>query len=270
MSGNGIAVTYGESVEKIPAYSFYNVNLNSITIGDNVKSIGNSAFYGCTNIATIVIPDNTTSIGNSVFYNCSRVSSITIGKGVASIGSSAFYGCTSLAEITWNAVSVANFSSGSNVFYNAGTSGNGVAVTFGEEVQKVPAYCFYSNSSSYRPKITSIMLGENISAIESYAFRDCVGISDIIIPESVTSIGTYAFYGCTGLTSVYYKGNEDAWDTVSIGSNNTQLKNATVYFYEQTNPYDANPDAEDGKYWHFDGEDTTTPVVWAREIAEET
>ena len=69
------------------------------------------------------------------FYNCSGLTSITIPAGVTSIGYRAFYNCTGLTEINWNAVSVADFDSSSNVFYNAGKTGDGITVTFGESVE---------------------------------------------------------------------------------------------------------------------------------------
>lgn len=41
-----------------------------------------------------------------------------------------------------------------------------------------------------------------VTGIGSYAFRDCISITNITIPDSVTSIGSHAFYGCTSLTRV--------------------------------------------------------------------
>ena len=97
-----------------------------------------------------------------------------------------------MTEINWNAISVSDFSSGSNVFYNAGTAGDGITVTFGDSVEKIPAYLFYVSSSSYRPNIKSVTIG-----------------------NSVTSIGYRAFYNCSGLTSVYYTGDVAGWCGIS-------------------------------------------------------
>ena len=220
------SVTIGDGVTSIGNYAFYNCSgLTSVTIGAGVTSIGYEAFYGCTGLTSITIPDSVTSVGYRAFYGCSGLTSVTIGEGVTSIGSaafygctgltsitipdsvtsigsSAFYGCTGLTEINWNAVSVEDFNSGNNVFANAGTAGAGIAVTFGESVEEIPAYLFYLSDSSYRPNIKSVTIGSNVTSIGDYAFYNCSGLTSITIPDSVKSIGDYAFYGCSGLTSV--------------------------------------------------------------------
>ena len=55
---------------------------------------------------------------------------------------------------------------------------------------------------SYRNSIASVVIGDGVSSIGDYAFRECSFLMDIAIPDSVKSIGIYAFLGCTSLTSV--------------------------------------------------------------------
>ena len=230
-AGDGITVTFGDSVEKIPAYLFYYCDglssvtipdsvtsigkrafyycssLKSVTIGNSVTSIGESAFDGCSSLTSVTIPDSVTSIGYEAFYGCSSLTSVTIGNSVTSIGNEAFYNCSSLTEINYNAIAVADLTSDSNVFYSAGTAGDGIKVTFGDSVEKIPAYLFYArsdyiSSSSYRPKITSVTIGNGVTSIGDYAFYYCSRLSSVTIPDSVTSIGKRAFYDCGSLKSV--------------------------------------------------------------------
>ena len=233
-AGEGVMLTFGDSVTQIPAgllyaprnpyYVYIRPNIKSISIGENVAKIGAYAFFNCDGLTSITIPDSVTSIGRYAFRDCGGLTSVTIGNGVTSIGSYAFYDCdgltsitipdsvtsignyafddcTGLTEINWNAISVADFNYG-DAFGNAGTAGDGIAVTFGESVEKIPAYLFYRNYSSYRPNVKSVIIGSNVTSIGTYAFYNCTGLTSVAIPDSVTSIGSSAFYGCIGLTSV--------------------------------------------------------------------
>ena len=50
--------------------------------------------------------------------------------------------------------------------------------------------------------------------------------------DSVTSIGSEAFYGCSSLMTVNYKGTQEQWEQISIGSGNgnRNLTNATINY----------------------------------------
>ena len=178
----------------------------------------------------------TQSIGRDAFYGCSMLTEVVIGDSVTSIGSYAFYNCSALTEIQYNATELADFSSSNYVFYKAGQNGEGITVTIGANVKKIPANMFrpYDNSS-YTPKITavvfeegsvcesigygafygcssltSVVIPDSVTSIGSSAFRDCSGLTSVEIPDSVTSIGYSAFNGCDSLTSVYIT-NIGAW-----------------------------------------------------------
>ena len=174
-------VIISDGVTNIGNYAFYYCycrSLTSVTIPDSVTSIGGHAFRNCCGLTKVTIPDSVTSIGNYAFYDCDGLTSVTIGNSVTRIGDYAFRDCTRLTEINYNAKAVGDLAR--DVFYNAGTSGSGIKITFGDSVEKIPAYLFYT-SNSCRPNISNVSIGSN-----------------------VTSIGDLAFYNCTGLTEINY------------------------------------------------------------------
>ena len=188
-----------EGVTSIGSYAFYGCSgLTKLTISEGVTSIGSYAFRDCSNLTEIMIPASVTSIGSSAFDDCSGLTEITIPEGVTSIGSYVFGSCTNLTEINYNAAAVADLTSYSNVFYNAGSNSEGCTVTVGESVINIPAYLFESAN------ITSVTIGSNVESIGSHAFEDCSGLTEVTIGAGVTSIGSYAFRGCSNLAEINY------------------------------------------------------------------
>ena len=66
--GNGVEVTGNPNRYTGEVTIPKTVTYNDITY--NVISIGESAFYGCSDVTSITIPNSVTSIGNYAFYQC--------------------------------------------------------------------------------------------------------------------------------------------------------------------------------------------------------
>ena len=73
---------------------------------------------------------------------------------------------------------------------------NGVLSIGGEGAITTNPWESYSNS------INEVVIGEGVTGIGNYAFRNCSSLTSVTIPNSVTSIGYNAFSGCTGLTDI--------------------------------------------------------------------
>ena len=95
------SVIINDGVTSIGQDAFYQcTNLTSVTIPISVISIGNYAFQECASLTSITIPDSVTSIGRNLFFRCTGLTSVTIGNSVTSIGDYVFNQCKSLTSIT--------------------------------------------------------------------------------------------------------------------------------------------------------------------------
>ena len=71
-------------------------------IPNDVTSIGNYAFSGCSGLTSVTIGNSVTSIGDGAFGGCRGLTSVTIPNDVTSIGVWAFYNCSDLVSVTFD------------------------------------------------------------------------------------------------------------------------------------------------------------------------
>ena len=195
ISGTGAMTDY--SPIQGPQLPWAAAKIKSVVIESSVTSIGDFAFVGQVGLTSITIPDSVTSIGDYAFYNCSSLASIAIPNSITSIGQGAFSGCSSLTSIT---IPDGVTSIGSNIFYGCSS-------------------------------LKSITIPDSVTTICSDAFRNCTSLTSVTIPASMASIGSHAFYKCTALKDVYYSScSETKWNSITVGSDNDPLKNATIHY----------------------------------------
>ena len=200
ISGENIKTINGESIlgegdiNEILDYITYTMTDNRVTITDCDTLISGSYI-----IPNAIEGYPVTSIGGDAFSGCTRLTSITIPDSVTSIGYRAFSNCTSLTSIT-----------------------------IGGSVTSIGNSAFYWCTS-----LTSITIPDSVTSIDYEAFSGCQNLTSIIIGGSVTSIGTYAFSNCNRLTDVYYKGTQEEWSQILIGSANEILSSATIHYNQE-------------------------------------
>ena len=232
------------SVTGIGEYAFSNCDsVTAIEIPAGVTTLGNSAFFGCDNLkevrynaraaanltglsgafrsagasvggVKVIFGESVEKIPSNLFCNCESLTSVTIGSNVTSIGDNAFLDCKGLVEINYNARAA-------ECTEDSFGSGDGLKVTFGDSVERIPDYIFQDC-----PGLTSVTIGSSATTIGHCAFNRCTGLTSIKIPESMTNIGYMAFSGCTSLADVYYGGSERQGNAITIDDGNDRLLQA--------------------------------------------
>lgn len=157
--------------------------ITSFTFGEDVEYIPHSLCREMTNLHSIVIPDNVKSIGNCAFYGCENLTSLIFGKNIVSVGANAFDGCPYLKNPIYN-----NY-----VFAFLPTSYSGkYEIPEGIKTISIGACKNCTN-------LTSITIAGSVSLIEEGAFSNCNNLTTIIIPASVP-VCSWRPYGLNNLS----------------------------------------------------------------------
>ncbi len=216
-------LSIGNGITSIGCFAFYEcTSLAKVVIPAGVTVIGQSAFSGCTSLVEISIFEGVEIIDDYAFNRCTSLTSFAIPSSVKHIGDASFSDCTNLTSLYYNAEDATDLSDSANAFSNAGTSGEGVVVTIGKNVKKIPARLFYNNSGfhtnvylSCPPNVTNLVFesGSICESIGNGAFSDCSSLTSICIPESVLSFGRNSF---EKLTNIFYSGTREQWEKFGI------------------------------------------------------
>ncbi len=225
------------------------VLVESVTVTD-VEKVRAHAFAFYDKLKTVVIGSGVNSIGSSAFYGCKSLATITIGSGVRSIGNDAFFNCTALKRLNIGSVdSWAQIVFGNNysnpMYYTKSAYVDGRLLTtlvISEGVTEIESYAFYNCTS-----LLGVHLPEGMTHINRYAFQNCKMLEYIVIGSDMGYIYSYAFDGCNNLKTLYTYATSSSEFNTNIQSENSYLSNwyyggCSVWYYADT--------AMSG-YWHM-------------------
>lgn len=176
------------SVETVGEQTFYSCDaLTEVEFTSEVKTIGGGAFHSCTALAEIKIPDNVTSIGDGIFMSCKALKRVVFEGGTVKKST---LGNPALREL------VISESATLDASFTAGYSRNSLETV--EIVRGEIGNSAFSNCG----KLSSVVLGDNVTSIGFNAFNGCKALTSITIGRGVASIGNNAFNNCTALQEV--------------------------------------------------------------------
>ncbi len=142
--------------------AFYNCsNLTSVTLGDDVQSVGAYSFYQCSGLTGIALPEKVASVGAYAFYNCSNLSDVTLGHGVESIGDYAFSQCAKLPSFV-----------------------------VPDSVENI-----YGSAFRGCTRLSSITIGSSVTSIGDYAFTGCEKLIEVYNRSALSIVAGATNYG---------------------------------------------------------------------------
>ena len=172
-------------------------------------------------VTEITVPDDVTVIKRYAFWG-SHVTSVTLHEGITEIGFSAFRDCRLLESISLPSTLT---SLGAQAFlFDVKLSGQ-------------------------------IVIPEGIKELNFGTFYGAM-ISSVVIPVGVKTIANNMFdsidIGKYYLGEIYYGGTREQWEQISIGSTNSAINKAKIYYYSEQEPsLSADGTGYDGNYWRY-------------------
>lgn len=134
-------------------------SVKKVVIEDGVTSIGECAFYECSNMSEAIIPDSVTTIGFEAFYCCSSLKEVNIPDNVTTIEWDAFYKCKNLTKIV-----------------------------IPDSLQTIEKSVFSGCES-----LTEINIPDSVESIKEFAFSSCKNLKKVTIPETLKECEKGAF-----------------------------------------------------------------------------
>ena len=289
------------SVKRIEEQAFANCSmLAEVTLNEGLTYIGAWAFGALPKLKKITIPSTVEDMGYQSFYNCQSLATIVWNAKHCSDFSSVLtapfsiynYGYIHMGYFNYTVYS-STYSGGqynaydgkiNNPYYTYGHSCYNAnperniainnwttSITFGDEVEHIPAYLCYQFQGELRNlvipdnvktigdyafynnnRLVSLKLGVGLTEIGKYTFSGCSSLTEVSIPDNVTTINQYAFSGCTSLATLnlgkgiqtlgtYAFGNGGNLSTINIYAVNPPYIDNTVFtFYSDLMVIDLN------------------------------
>ncbi len=202
------SVVIGENVKSIGDSAFEALPLlESVTIGSEVKYVGENAFNGCSALKTVTLAENSKleEIGENAFYGCSMEELVLSGN-LKKIGMGAFYECEQIKEV-----------------YIQGTLADWCDIQFdckdffeGTNPVEYSRSLNVKNEEGEYEQVTDIVLPDGVKAIGDIQFHG-LSVGSLTISKSVTAFEDGALWNFK-VENVYYQGKIADWCKIRFGA----------------------------------------------------
>lgn len=195
-----------DSVTSIGSYAFCTLpylrpeTQGTLTLGKNLRSIGEFAFRESRYTGSLMIPDSVVELGEGAFCDCENLNgTLTLGKNLRTIGKAAFSGCAFTGSLTIpeGVTEIADSAFGAGIPLKEYGMFTGT-LTLPSTLKTIGASAF-----SYADFSGDLLLPDGVTSIGARAFDECDGFGGTLsLPDSVKTVGEWAFYQCEGFTGL--------------------------------------------------------------------
>ena len=197
---NTSEVVISEGVVSLDRYAFYEQSmLKSITLPESLKYINGNVFERCENLTSITVPENVTTIGACAFAN-SGLTEIFLPEGLKIIGGSAFMGVPAAQIYIPDSVIYI----GSHAFFQSKLE----EITLPGGLVKLEDYLL-SNCISLK----KAYIGEGIACLGSNMFYICPNLEEVYFPSTLRETEKIFQYN-RSLKNIYFAADEKECEQV--------------------------------------------------------
>ena len=205
-----------EYFENLASLDCSKTQIASLDISSNTKLTSILCQY-CESMSSLVLPP-ISSINDRAFISCTALTKLVLPNSVVTVGSDAFLNCSSLKDLT--------IQSDINTTYSKSFSGATFEnLTINDKATKVINNMF--SGSSY---IKYVLIGEEVTTIGDYAFRNCINLSTVSFDKysKLRTIGDGVFSGSTKLSLL------DMSNCTEVSSIHTSTSYSISLFYNHS------------------------------------
>ena len=206
-------------------------HLSKAHLPDTITSIGDYAFYNCTNLVDVKLSNNITSLPSNCFDTCRTLQTLVIPEGVTSLSYGTFFRCNALTNLyvpttlkTLNSNPWENDAKSKNIYIkdlsafcsldSTTTQYAGIGFSLKEGLSKLFLNEEHITNLVIPDEIVTIARVcfrcfdfvtadlKNVYTIRNNAFWECKVLESVVIGENIGSIENQAFATCSKLTSM--------------------------------------------------------------------
>lgn len=185
----------GLPVVSLASMSFANISARKIVVPNTVTNIGDSAFFGCSNLKELVLPGSIETYGANLLYGCNSLESLTL-----------FSHYANELKYWFNNDIDSIPASLTKIYYVDGGKGINLTMWSTDKVSNTPITLYLAKGTEIKANLfreamylESIVIPEGATYIGNYAFYKCYSLKNVVIPDSVTAINNSAFNNCTSM-----------------------------------------------------------------------